>query len=520
LLTAVQITPTPDLRWHACFDDLECARLQVPLDWTNSSDPRTVAIAMTKIPASVPETSPEWSGPLLLNPGGPGGSGVELALTIGKALQGIVGTTHSVIGFDPRGVNNTTPATSCFPDDAARKIWNLRAGGRVVGYSGDNYDLGVDYARSSSLGAVCGASAAAGSGADFAGTPNVARDMLAIVEAAWQRVGVDGTTKGLRYWGFSYGTVLGQTFASMFPDRVERVVVDGVVDMDDYYVGGWRHNLDDSEKVIDSFFRYCAASPSCALNAATPELVKDRVKKLLVSTRRQPVPVFGDKAPDWVSDADIRTGIFASLYSPITSFPKLASALAALEAGDASQVSEVLHPSFACDCAADHGPNTGNEADFNILCQDGNGNNSTLSEFASYVEELKSQSETIGGNWAKIQLSCIGLRFPARGLVPWRSGAESGWNGSSWGAQTKVPMLFVSTALDPVTPLVNARKMMHRFPGAGLLVQNSEGHCSISAPSALRIASDATLIRPRLEWRSVRLMRSRGTRRWGRWRNG
>ncbi|KAA8911418.1 Alpha/Beta hydrolase protein [Sphaerosporella brunnea] len=477
------ITPTPDLRWYPCFDGLECARLQVPLDWTSPSDPRTVAIAMTKIPASVPESSPEWDGPVLLNPGGPGGSGVEFALTMGKRIQSIVGATHSVIGFDPRGINNTTPATSCFPDDSARSVWALRSGGRVAGYSSDGFDLAVEYARAASLGAVCGNRIEAGSGADFDGTPNVARDMLAIVEASWNRLGVDGSKKGLRYWGFSYGTALGQTFATMYPDRVERLVLDGVVDMDDYYIGGWRTNLQDADGVIESFFTYCAKTSACPLHAETLSAIKSRVTRLLEATQ-EPVPVLGDKAPDWISDADIRTLFFWSLYNPIQRFPLAAAALAALEAGDAAKVADLIHPPFSCECALDLRPNTGSEADFNILCQDGAGNDATLTQFAEYVKELQQQSALIGGNWAKIQMACTGYHSPARGLLPWRDGNLTGWNQQPWGANTSVPILFVSTKLDPVTPLRNAQKMKERFEGAGLLVQDNPGHCSLSAPSA------------------------------------
>ncbi|KAI5854108.1 TAP-like protein-domain-containing protein [Tricharina praecox] len=479
------ITPTSDLIWHPCFDGLACARLDVPLDYTNSSDPRRAAIALTKVPASVPETSDAWSGPVLLNPGGPGGSGVAFVTQAGKMLQRIVGNTHSVIGFDPRGVNNTTPATSCFPSDAARMQWYLRAGGWVMG-SGNGQIVAIEYARSMSLGSVCDKG---GTGGDFAGTPNVARDMLSIVEASWKSVDKDPSKRGLRYWGFSYGTVLGQTFASMFPSRVERVVVDGVVDIDDYYAGGWRTNLQDADKVIASFYNYCSlANGTCALSEPTAAGVEARVTRLREKVRQEPAPVYGDHAPDWVTESDILTVIFWSLYTPLIRFPVAAHALASLENGDASKVVEIIHLNFECNCVSDPLPNTGTEADSAILCQDGGGNNATLDEFRGYVKELQGQSALIGGNWARIQMSCVGRKTPAQGLVPWRRDGESGWGGHTWGKNTSYPLLFASTSLDPVTPLRNAEAMRKRFPGAGLLIQHSEGHCSISTPSACSAA--------------------------------
>ncbi|KAF8253252.1 hypothetical protein K440DRAFT_652524 [Wilcoxina mikolae CBS 423.85] len=480
------VTPTSDLIWHPCFDSLECARLQVPLDWTNPSDPRTVAIALTKVPAAVPETDPSWSGPVLINPGGPGGSGVQLALVLGTAIQTVVGRTHSVIGFDPRGVNNTTPATTCFPSDTARVLWALR--GRVIGSSVDHQDVGIEFARAKSLGSVCEEVINAGGGAAFAGTPNVARDMLAIVDASWKSVGKEKEKRGLRYWGFSYGTALGQTFASMFPDRVERMVLDGVVDLDDYYSGGWLRNLQDSDRVIESFYTYCSSSSACALTAATPGLVARRIKKLISKLRAEPIPVYGDlAAPDYITESDVRTIIFVSLYSPIQAFPIVASVLASLEAGDAAPISRILHGKYECDCSlpSTPKPNTGFEAASAILCQDGGvaRSNSTLAEMIKYVEELRHQSEMIGGNWAAIALSCTGWRVPAQGLPPPHRKSRA--------VDTKNPILFVTTQLDPVTPRRNAEKARELFKNAGLLLQLSEGHCSISAPSmcsVLRIA--------------------------------
>lgn len=489
----------------------------MPLDWAVSApssslssspagDTPTVAIALAKVPAAVPETDEAWSGPLLLNPGGPGGSGVDFAIALGREVQAVVGRTHSVIGFDPRGVNNTTPQTTCFPSETARVIWWLRAGGRVVGYSPHHLDLAVELARARSLGSVCEAvvSGSPGAAAAYVGTPNVARDMLAIVDAAWASAGRPGV-RGLRFWGFSYGTALGQTFAAMFPDRVERLVLDGVVDLDDYYAGGWRTNLQDADRVIAAFYAYCAAAASaCPLAAPTPALVARRLHRLLARLRREPVAVFGPSAPDWVADADVRTVIFWALYSPILRFPIAAEALAALEKGDGSKVAAIVHIPYECPCALDGAagvagdagcldgsekPNTGIEADSAILCQDGGSgadggrSNATLAEMAAYVDELKDQSEMVAGNWARIQMACTGWTVKARGLAPrYRQHPQRP------PTETKNPILFVSTRLDPVTPLRNAEKARTEFAGAGLLVQESEGHCSVSAPSACSAA--------------------------------
>lgn len=254
------IEPSETLRYHPCHDDHYCARLTVPLDWLNPSNPHNVTIALVKRPAAVPSTSPTFGGPVLLNPGGPGGSGVELALNWGSRLQGILdGAKHyEIIGFDPRGVGATTPRADCYPDKLARAYEAFQKHG--AGFlRADNMKLGWRHELARAYARRCeGELGGEGGILEFAGTASVARDMVEIIdriqelhEEEAREVGVpsaeqkklggeDGSEKEvarLQYIGFSYGTLLGNTFASMFPGRVGRMVLDGVADIDDYMAG-------------------------------------------------------------------------------------------------------------------------------------------------------------------------------------------------------------------------------------------------------------------------------------------
>ncbi|KAM3068492.1 hypothetical protein ACMFMG_009632 [Clarireedia jacksonii] len=132
-----EITPTKQLVYHPCFDDLQCARLEVPMDYnsTDGNGPK-VAIALLKIPAKVPITDPRYGGVILVNPGGPGGSGVNSIFDGGRQVQQVVDAHTSgpgkhfssderyfdVVGFDPRAINKTTPKLSCFPDSLSRGV--------------------------------------------------------------------------------------------------------------------------------------------------------------------------------------------------------------------------------------------------------------------------------------------------------------------------------------------------------------------------------------------------------------
>ncbi|MBE3046785.1 alpha/beta fold hydrolase [Candidatus Bathyarchaeota archaeon] len=255
------ITPSPALRYQDCYPGHQCARLTVPLDWLDPSNAHTATIAIVKRPASVPPTDPTYGGPVLLNPGGPGGSGVDIALRWGERIQNILdGKKHyEIIGFDPRGVGRTTPGANCYPDELTRAYEVFQAHG--AGYlTPDNDKLTWRHALAKSFGKRCGEALGGDGGIlRYASSSSVARDMVEIIDQIQElqnaeeedALGAQGVeqkklrgSKGgvkaparLQYMGFSYGTLLGNTFASMFPGRVGRMVLDGVADIDDYMAG-------------------------------------------------------------------------------------------------------------------------------------------------------------------------------------------------------------------------------------------------------------------------------------------
>jgi pimeloyl-ACP methyl ester carboxylesterase len=99
-----QITPGRDLKWHSCYEDFECARLDVPLDWLDPSDELRAAIAVIRLPAA---NRNDYRGPIFTNPGGPGGSGIYQMKNRGRKIQAVVGKNYDIISFDPRGSKST-----------------------------------------------------------------------------------------------------------------------------------------------------------------------------------------------------------------------------------------------------------------------------------------------------------------------------------------------------------------------------------------------------------------------------
>jgi len=259
------IQPAYHLKYHPCYQKFQCARLKVPLDWLDANNSNTVAIAILKLPATVSETDPSHGGSILINPGGPGGSGVGAALHLADYLQFVVDSEdkhYEIVGFDPRGIAFTTPPADCYFDPFARGTYAMQVRG-LGGLVPELAPLSKRQAMVNAYGRLCGENLGGEGGIlPFASTASVARDMVEIVDKIEElrqkeknqspgrhpgqkpMVGeeANATPKGparLQYIGFSYGTVLGNTFASMFPGRVGRIVLDGVCDIDDY-MGGVR----------------------------------------------------------------------------------------------------------------------------------------------------------------------------------------------------------------------------------------------------------------------------------------
>lgn len=265
------ITPSEHLEYHDCFDGFKCARLIAPLDYKNESDSRTIALAMIKLPAVVPDDDAAFAGSVLTNPGGPGGSGVELLLSSGKSLRDVLdkpGRRHyEMMSFDPRGIGSSTPRANCFTHDTLGRdaaLLELRGRGSLDGNA-----LPYVLALQKAIGQRCQDTDESGVNGGqilgYMGTPNVARDMVQMVDkiaelrareaddrdAQDDRVELKRRSQGdvddddvprLQYIGYSYGTVLGNYFASMFPGRVGRLMLDGVVNANDYSSGPVRYD--------------------------------------------------------------------------------------------------------------------------------------------------------------------------------------------------------------------------------------------------------------------------------------
>ncbi|WP_189713373.1 alpha/beta hydrolase [Streptomyces phaeofaciens] len=210
---SAQAAQAAKVTWKKCATDeyptLQCASVKVPLDYAKPQG-RKITLALSR----VPHTARKYQGPLLVNPGGPGGSGLSLAGFVASSLPKAVASQYDVIGFDPRGVGKSKPALDCKPGH-----FNPVRPDSVPSTSAIEK---ANLARAKSFAKACGTKYA--DVLPYINTVNAVKDMDQIRKALG--------AKKINYFGYSYGTYLGQVYAKLFPTRVRRLVLDSIVDPD------------------------------------------------------------------------------------------------------------------------------------------------------------------------------------------------------------------------------------------------------------------------------------------------
>ena len=478
------------------------------MDWNSTEySNQRVQIALMKRPAVVPVTDSRYGGPILFNPGGPGGSGIAFLERRSKALQLIVDSeldpsqTESeplravskyfdIMSFDPRGVNHTTPHFSCFPNPLSRSLWYMQSGAEgILGSSEDSF-VNV-WTRTKAVSEGCSKRSEENKDSEpglayHINTAPVVADMVEIIERhgelrekeakrllAQKQGATDGEhsdailertrwRKGeekLQYWGLSYGTVLGATFAAMQPGRVERVVIDGVADAPDYYRGEWLTNLQDTDIMLDKFADYCyeAGPERCALYSSKgAKTIKSNFENIILSLKGNPIGVSaeGSRGPDLITYTDAKWAVRTALYAPLTHIENLFQMLADASHGNGTSFSiykqrfAVTIPSPQCrdpdpysqECMEDAGVLA--ETTVAVACGDGESIYGMEPEvFKAYWKTLAGQSSLIGDSWAHIRMACAGWRVRPK----WRFTEP-------FEGKTAKPMLVVGPTTDCVTP--------------------------------------------------------------------
>ncbi|KAK1226312.1 hypothetical protein PQX77_010715 [Marasmius sp. AFHP31] len=459
------LQPSKDLQWVPCYTeqgDFQCTRLEVPLDY-NNPDGNKAAIAIIRLPANVSSDSQDYRGPILFNPGGPGGSGVDYVLAAGSTHRVGLGPQFDLVGFDPRGVQRSTPRIEFYESRAERAL-SFRP---YVELNQSRETVESWWASSQIMGTL-----AYERGKDYLGhmnTPNSARDMLSIVEAYGQ--------EKLQYWGFSYGSVLGYTYAAMFPDKVERLIIDGVEEIEDYYRMRWLNLAEDTDKTLQWFFQSCkdAGPQSCAFYEDSTEAMNAKLEGIYTRLNEDPIPVRTNTSYGIVDYGSLRfPALLYGLYYPVL-WRTLAKGLQDLTEGDGSVLWSMFgKPVFECDCdSTTHPVETESESTVAYICNDGDAVPPGVDAARAWYKE----AVQLYGSWGTFRAS---HRIACSGWSPEIPKAQ--FRGPISG-NTSFPMLLIGNTADPATPLSAAKKVSQQFSGSVVLEQNSPGHGSVNAPS-------------------------------------
>jgi pimeloyl-ACP methyl ester carboxylesterase len=293
------------LSWHSCTQQgasMLCANLQVPLDYSRP-DGRKITLALSEVPATAP--AGKRQGVLLVNPGGPGGAGLSLAAYVAEGLDPSVAADYTIIGFDTRGVGTSVPSMTCDPS------FFSRARPDYIPTSAAEENKNIDHAKT--YAADC--EKKYGWLLPYMTTENIARDMNSIRAALGQ--------KQISYFGYSYGTYIGQVFATLFPHQLRRMVLDSTVDPEGVW---WQDNIDQDyafQGRQEAFFAWMAKYDSVYHLGATAAEVSASWYEARSQLEAHPIPVNGKPliGPDEFDDTMLIGG-YDNTY-----WPGLASAL-------------------------------------------------------------------------------------------------------------------------------------------------------------------------------------------------
>jgi pimeloyl-ACP methyl ester carboxylesterase len=459
----------PSVQWQRCFRSLapglQCGSVKVPLDYDEPNG-RHFPIAMTRLLAADPS---ERIGSLFVNPGGPGGSGVDFVLAIAKLEQfGLavvdpeVRDRFDIVGFDPRGIARSKPLR-CFgdPSEWIFAPFPVTAEEEADAEFADRYLADACETRGGRI-------------QDHMSTANVARDLDVLRRAVGDR--------GLNYVGYSYGSFLGTVYANLFPQKVRAVVVDGVLDPIAWTTGrpgqgslpfSTRLRSDaGAQATLLEFFRLCnAGGPNCAFAPNAAARFAALADQLLAGPIDVVDPETGDIFP--FTYQDLIGNTLGAMYDA-ASWPDLAQLLAFLDAEARPARIGARLKALQAKLGGTHplGRNTPRyyndvEGFPGVACSDSNNPDSyrAWSEAGAAADE---QFGYFGRLWTWVTSIC----------AVWTGFDDDRYLGP-FDAETANPVLIVGTRFDPATRYEGAVTLSHLLPNSSLLTVDGWGHTSL-----------------------------------------
>lgn len=490
---------TPKLKWYSCYDYAKCATVKVPLDYDKPKG-KKVELALLKVPA---KNQKKKVGSLFVNPGGPGGSGTEIAYFSPYFLSSKLTDRFDVVGFDPRGVA-FSDNVQCF--SSVRKATPVLDTLNSVAFpygAKEEAKLIKAYDKH--------AKACSTSGKPLTGsmsTAEVARDMDVLRRAVGD--------KKLSYLGFSYGSYLGEVYANLYPDRVRAIAIDGVLDPVKWAgtkktqktpMGERIGSAAGASKALRQALVLCdrAGEEYCSFAAGNPVA---NYEKLAQRLRKGPIvevdPDTGERyATTYADFVGLNLSmLYSQEYAPemVTDYASYLSELAGLSAATAPRA-ETVRKTVALTAQVKKlqqrrtlpkrlGFPYDNSLDAfsTITCTDSR-NSKNLKSYGKLAAEADRKAPYFGRLWLWQVASCSSKS--------WKVTDEDAYRGP-FTKRTGSPVLIVGNYWDPATNYAGAVSTANRMPNSRLLSSATWGHTAYGTSDCTTNAVDSYLLTKRL----------------------
>lgn len=425
------------LSWTNCAEfgqAYECATLKVPLDYTSPT--RSIGLSVLKRPA---DSTTGYLGALVINPGGPGGSGVDYAKFATNVFSAGVTARYDVVGFDPRGVGRSAPIR-CL-DNRQTDMWLSMD---------DTPDTSAEVAKLVAFDKMFARACESNTGAVLAhvSTVEAAADMDLLRAALGE--------KQLTYFGASYGTLLGATYAQEFPDRVGRFVLDGAVSPTATADEAAKAQAAGFETALNAFIADCLKD-TCPLGDSVGT-ARAKVMSFLGSLDKSPLPTGSTRL---LTQQLGETAIVAALYSRsdwvvlrlalIRAFDGNGGGLLDLADGYSGRMNGTYGSSLL-------------QANVAINCLDSGTSGTSVADIEKQAAAYESAAPIFGDSTRWAALAChdwpVTAEFPPPTLA----------------AVGAAPIVVVGTTRDPATPYAWAKELASTLTSGVLLTRDGDGH--------------------------------------------
>ena len=430
----------------------ECATADLPLDYDRSRGEH-IQIAVARVPAV---DSAHRIGTLFFNFGGPGGTSVDYLQSVGASgLWNTLNQRFDIIGFDPRGVGQSTPSIDCHVNQETDGIYSQPFT--------TPFNLDEDALRAKDEAYIKACRKANGEILSHVSTANVARDMDQIRALL-------GESK-LNYLGFSYGTLLGATYANLFPDRYRAMVLDGPLDAANYVNKPWRTLAEQSagfERALGRFFQACAADQTACSGFGGSD-PWDAYDQLAEQANAHPIPAPNTTDPRPVDGDDINFAAVNAIYAK-ENWGFLGAALALARDGDGSLIRLIVDFGYGRNDDGSYG--SALDLYFTIGASE--------QRYPRDEDFYFDRGDEAWGEFPHV--------FWNNGYVELNYGLWSERDRDAFDGPFKLPHsaptpLVVATTYDPATPYGGALRLVRDLGNARLITMRGDGHTAYGGES-------------------------------------